>query len=894
MKAPIKFVRSAILIAALVAAVCLPATAQAAGSFGISSFTTSVSTNQAGAHADFTTSFAFDTESRGGPAGQVKSITAVLPKGLVGDPQSVPRCPAAQLTEFDCQPSAQVGVLTTHFSIPAEAEGEEPDQFEEQTPIYNVTPTPGHPATLATQLSFATVLIEADVATDGSYRLVAHVNDISTLVPVLSSSLTIWGVPADPSHDSERFGPPPSYNTPNSAGVAPAPFMINSSDCTDGPLESQITAVSWAGEADTATAQLPAPTGCAALKADPTLEVTPETTQATSPSGYEIALGVPQELAPYALATPDLRDAAVTFPAGTSVSPSAANGLAACSEAQIGLTNGNPVACPNASKLGTVEIETPLLGSPLKGSVYAATPNANPFGSLLAVYFAAEGSGVQVKLAGHVSANPATGQLTTTFTENPQVPFQALRVHLFGGSGAVLSNPSSCGPATTTSSLTFYSSPTPQTPQSTFNVTGCGPAKFNPAFSAGSANPKAGAFSPFSLTLSRTDDEQDISSLAVRMPRGLAAILAGVTPCPEPQAQSGNCPANAKIGHVSAAAGPGPTPFNLPGPGQEDPVYLTASYKGAPFGLSVVVPAQAGPFDLGTIITRAAIDVDPETAQVTIASDPLPQILQGIPLQTRSVHVDVDRPGFTFNPTGCSARNVAASVGSAQGMSANLKSPFAASQCSSLKFAPTLSLATSGSTKRSGNPALKAVVNYPKGPQGTYANIGYAQVSLPHSEFLDQAHIGTVCTRVQFNAAAGNGAQCPPASVYGHASATTPVLKAPLSGPVYLRSSSHKLPDLVAALHGAASEPVAVSLDGRIDSFKGGIRTTFEGVPDVPVSKFTLTMPGGKKGLLENSTNLCRSTNRAVVNFTAQNGKVSETEPVVGDSCKGKKGSAKR
>ncbi len=863
---------------------------QATGPFGLASFDTSVSNNQAGAHADFTTSFGLNEDSLGGPSGQLKNVTVVLPEGVVGNPQATPRCTAAQLTEYDCQPSAQVGVITTRFSIPAEAEGEEPTRFEEQTPIYNMTPSPGHPATLASQLSFATILIEAEVLRDGSYRIAAHVNEISTLVPVLSSSVTLWGVPADSSHDAQRVGPPPNYGTPTRAGVAPAPFMVNSSDCSDGPLASEVTLESWAGETDSSTTTMPAPIGCQQLKASPTLAVTPETTQATSPSGYNVNLGVPQEEAPYSLATPNLRDASVSFPEGTSVSPSAANGLQACTEAQIGLNTGSPVTCPDASKLGTVEITTPLLPTPLEGFVYAATPNANPFNSLLAVYFALEGDSVQVKLAGHVSANPVTGRLTTAFTSNPKVPFSQLSVKLFGGPGAVLSNPSQCGPATTTSSLAFYSDPTALlTPQSTFNVSGCGAPKFAPTLKAGSANSKAGAFSPFSLDLARTDADQNISGIQVRAPRGFAGMLSSITPCPEPQASTGNCPASSKIGHVTVSAGPGPKPFYLPGPGQpQDPVYLTTPYKGAPFGLAVVVPAKAGPFDLGTVITRAQVKVDPVSAQVLINSDPLPQILQGIPLQTRSIHVDVDKPNFTFNPTGCSPQNVSATITSAQGLSATPKSPYAASDCKALKFAPTLSLTTSGSTKRSGNPALKAVVNYPKGPQGTYANIGYAQVSLPHSEFLDQAHIGTVCTRVQFAAGAGNGAGCPAASIYGHATATTPVLKEPLSGPVYLRSSSHTLPDLVPVLRAPGPTPIVVSLDGRIDSFKGGIRTTFEGVPDVPVAKFTLTMPGGKKGLLENSTNLCRSKNRAISEFTGQNGKTYDTNPVLQSKCGGK------
>jgi hypothetical protein len=862
-----------------------------AAPFGVASYTNGTSSNQAGAHADFTTSFEMNSEALGGPVGQLRNVRVVLPEGFVGNPQATPRCSAAQLSDYDCQPSAQVGVLETKFSSPAENIGEEPVLFQEQSPLYNMVPTPGHPATLATQLTFNTVMIETDVLRDGTYRVVANVSEISTLLPLISTAVTLWGVPADSSHDALRPGAAPNNNLPSGAGVAPAPFMFNSSDCSSGPLLTEVTLESWTGETDNTTTTMPPPIECRLLKASPTLSVTPDNTQAASPSGYGVNLTVPQELAPYALGTPDLRDALITFPEGTAISPSAANGLQGCTQAQIGLHTGSPVACPDASKIGSAEIETPLLGAPLKGSLYAATPNANPFGSLLAVYLTAEGEGVQVKLAGHVSANPVTGRLSTVFNANPKVPFGELRAHLFNGPRAVFSNPAACGPATTSSALTFYSSPTPLTPQSSFDVTGCGAPKFSPSFSAGSADSKAGAFSPFSLDLSRSDNDQQISQISVRAPRGFAGMLSSLTPCPEPQASSGNCPAASKIGHVSVSAGPGPAPYFLPGPGQpENPVFLTTPYKGAPFGLSVVVPAKAGPFDLGTVITRAQVKVDPVSAQVLFTSDPLPQILQGIPLQTRQVHVEIDRPAFTFNPTGCAAQNVTSTITSAQGLVASPKSPYAASDCGALKFAPKLLLATKGSVKRAANPSLRAVVNYPKGPQGTYSNIGRAQVTLPAGELLDNAHIGTVCTRVQFAAGAGNGAECPPASIYGHATAITPVLSEPLSGPLYLRSSSHELPDLVAALNG----PVQIALDGRIDSGRsGGIRTTFEAVPDVPVSKFTLTMLGGKKGLLENSTNLCRSANRAQVLLSAQSGKVSETNPVVANSCE-KKGGAKK
>ncbi len=873
---------------AMLGIACLPAFAQAAGTFGIAKFSASVSSSQAGGHPDFTTAFEYDREALGGPAGQVKNVTVVLPRGLVANPQATPHCSAAQLAIYDCQPSAQVGVLTTRFSIPAKEVGEEPAEFQETTGVYNMNPSPGHTATFATSLSFATVLIEADVTRDGTFRVVSHVTEISTLIPVIANSFTVWGVPADSSHDAQRFGPPPASATPTHSGAAPEAFMYNSANCSEGPLPTEITVQSWAGESDNVTSTMATPTGCSLLKASPTIAVHPETSQASAPSGYGLNLSVPQELAPYSLATPTLRDATVTFPEGTALSPSAANGLETCSEAQIGLNNGDPVTCPDASKLGTVEIETPFLEKPLTGSVYAAAQGQNPFGSLLAVYFTLEGLGVGVKLAGEVKTNPLTGQLTTVFTKNPPLPFSELRVRLFGGPGAALSNPADCGTALSTSMLTFYSSTMALEPSSAFDVTGCSPGHFTPTLSAGTTNAKAGAYSPFTLRLSRSDLDQPLGSITAALPKGLLGKLAGVPYCPESaiaaaQARSApgegatelahpSCPAASQVGTVTVAAGPGPAPYYTHGT-----AYLAGPYKGAPLSLVVITPAVAGPFDLGTVVVRNALQFNPETAQVTAVSDPLPQILQGIPLALRSVTLKLDRPNFTLNPTSCAAKQLNATASSTLGLSAALSNPFQVGQCRALGFKPKLALALKGGTKRNDHPALHATLTYPS--QGAYANIAAAQVTLPHSEFLDQSHIATVCTRVQFKAH-----ECPADSIYGYAKAITPLLDNPIEGPVYLRSSSHTLPDLVADLNGQ----IEVALLGTVDSGKGGgLRNTFEAVPDAPVSRFTLSLKGGSKGLLVNSENLCspNAKTHAIADFTGQNGKIYDTTPKVQNNC---------
>lgn len=853
-----------VALALAVGAVLWASAAHAAEGFGVSSFETSVSSPQAGAHADFTTSFSLNTEALGGPAGQIKNVTVNLPEGLVGDPQDIPRCTPAQLTEFDCQPSAQVGVFTSHFSFPAAEEGEEPFEFEEQTGVYNMTPDPGHPATFATSLAFATVIIEADVKRDGTYRLVASVREISTLEPVVATSLTMWGVPVDPSHDAQRFGPPPNYGTPTRAGAAPAPFMINSSDCTDGALESELETESWQGESASTSTTMQAPNGCSLLHAAPTLSVTPDTKQAGSPAGYDVDLGVPQELAPYALATPDLRDAVVTLPAGTVVSPSAANGLQACSEEQIGWenrapgetgnSNGNPVSCPDASKVGEVEVVTPLLGSPLKGSVYAATQEANPFESLLAIYITAEGEGVQVKLAGKVTPNPVTGQLTTSFTNNPKVPFSELKVKLFGGPGAALSNPTACGQAKTTSQLTFYNSPIPAEPSSAFEVSGCAGPQFAPSFTAGTTNPQAGGFSPLSVTISRSDADQYLSGVQVTAPQGLLAMLASVPLCGEPQAAEGTCSSASRIGHVTVGAGPGPAPVYLPEAGQPaNPVFLTTGYKGAPFGLSIAVPAIAGPFNLDEngkpVVVRAAISVDPNTAQAVITSDPLPQILKGIPLQVRTVNVVVEREGFIFNPTGCGPQSLTGTLISAKGLSAAVQSPFQTANCKTLPFKPVFTASTQGNgTFKNHGASLTVKVATNQGPTSTggrESDIARVDVQLPVSLPSRTATLQKACTAQQF---AADPRGCPAAATVGTAIAHTPVLPVPLEGPAILVSHAGlAFPDLVLVLQG---DGVTVDLTGHTQITKGITFSHFETVPDAPISSFELKLPEGQNSIL--------------------------------------------
>jgi hypothetical protein len=673
-------------------------------------------------------------------------------------------------------------------------------------------------------------------------------------------------------------------NTPGEDGDEHV-FMSNPTNCTE-PFFTALRAESYEGRFDSAEFAAAPRTGCENLEFKPSMTIAPTTQVAGAPTGLDFTLEVPQTDEPDKLATAHVKDASVTLPEGVVLSSSAADGLDSCSPEQFGYHEETPIACPLNSKIGEVTVNTPLLENPVSGPIYVAKQNDNPFNSLLAIYMAPKGSGVELKLAGKVDLDPNTGRLTTTFLNNPQQPFDKLEVKFKEGPTAPLALPRACGTYTATADLTSWAQPNARVPlASSFTVDqGCGRENgFTPGFKAGTTNPKAGAFSPFTLRVTRSDDaQQNVSRISATLPEGMLAKLAGVPLCSDPDAAAANCPEASKVGDTTVGVGAGPDPVFAPEPGRDPTaLYMGGPYNGAPYSLIAEVPAQAGPFDLGVVVLRNALRVNPRTAQVTAVSDPLPQFLQGVPIQYRDIRVDVDRPNFTLNPTSCEATSVNGTIDSIAGQAAQVSDRFKVGECRRLGFKPGLKLTLEGRKQRSDYPALTAVMNARPGD----ANIDHVSVALPRSEFLAQNHIRTVCTRVQFAAD-----QCPQGSIYGRAEATTPLLDQPLAGPVYLRSSDNPLPDLVAALKG----PIEIELVGRIDSFNSGIRTSFDVVPDAPVNRFTLRMQGGKKGLLENSRNLCRATHRATVEMDAQNGRANDFRPVVRHvGCKSSKKSAK-
>lgn len=841
---------------------------------------------QAGAHPDLAVRVRLPKEPLPSiaPVEDARDIVVDLPPGLTGNPTVASECAFVDLVVAGggtaCSPESQVGMVFV-----------EAEPFNINVPLYNVAHGPDTPALLGFSYEGVTPLITAGVR-PGDYRIFSG-SLIPQTIGIIGFKVFIWGVPADPIHDPQRFDPNAGGPGIGGYGVKSAmprrPFMTSPTSCPATPSTFIAHGDSWQNPDKFAEQSVGSDLdgtpfvfeGCEALPFTPSVTAQPSSGRAAAPTGVDVDVKVPQNESPDGLSTAHVRKTVITFPRGVTVSASSANGLGACSSAQIKLGSNEAPACPDSAKIGTVSIKTPLLEEELHGNLILAKQFDNPFNSLLAVYIAVNGPGFYLKLPGRVDADPDTGQVTTTFDNTPQLPFEELKANLNGGPGAPLQAPDACGTYNSHVEMTSWASDVPvsmNTPM-TFDE-GCHASGFKPSLRAGTASPIAGSPSTFTLQVTRQDGEQNVVGIQATLPEGLLAKLAGVGLCPEAQAAGGECPASSQVGITTVGAGGGPLPVYVPEPGKAPTaVYLAGPYKGAPYSLVVKVPAQAGPFDLGTVTVRNALHIDPGTAQVTSTSDPLPQLLQGIPVAYRDIRVEVNRPDFTLNPTSCDPMVVTSTISSIQGATATPSSRFQSSACGRLGFKPKLAIRFSGPTHRRAHPKLRAVLRMPKGG----ANISRAQVTLPKTEFLENAHIQTICTRVQYRADA-----CPAKSVYGYARVWTPLLDEPLQGPVYLRSSNHELPDLVASLDGQ----IHIDLPGRIDAVNARIRNTFWAVPDAPVSKFVLTMQGGKKGLLVNNTELCKTTPRFTALFDAQNGKTHDIQPVVKTDC-GKRGKKK-
>jgi hypothetical protein len=842
-----------------------------------------------------------------------KTEVVNLPLGVVGDALAAPTCSETRVhgvgelavgeAEPACPFDSKVG------AVQIEGGGE-----VQPKPILNVAPEAGYPAEFGFEIAGTIVLLRARVLPSPSgYVLSVAVPSIprAEALRVTGITLMFYGDPAQV----------------DGTGATRAAMFTNPTDCTSGPLYASLEMNSWVDPAHwvqgDATMYEASPTkaltGCDLLQFNPQLSLNPERTQADEPSGQEVHLSVPQtgNVAPV-LATPDLRDATLTLPPGVAASPAVASGLLACQErgpegielgsgdtsaheagegeeiTADGLPSVSPGHCPNASRLGDVEVSTPVLPQPLRGHLFLAQPlcggpGAAPCseadvarGQLAPVYLEVAGSGVVVKLKGQVSVSPVNGQLTAGFDENPQFPFDSLKISLYGGSRAPLANPQTCGPATVFAQLLPWSAPESgavASPFATVSVTGCSAGGFSPSFLAQTTSALAGSYSPFQLTLTRKDGEPNLSSVSVSMPPGLLGSLANVTQCPEPAASQGSCAANSLIGHVQVAAGSGSTPFWTSGN-----VFLTGPYRGAPFGLSIVVPTVAGPFRLagnngaGSEVVRAAIHVNPTTAAISVSSDPIPQIVDGVQLRLKAMNISIDREGFIFNPTDCAQQQLSANVGSqleggAAGPSATVTSPFAVTGCKNLPFQPQFTASTDGQTSKANGASLKVKIGSPGIGQASLAKVDLTIPSILPSRLTT---LQKACTEAQFNA---NPAGCPAASNIATATVHTPLLNSPLTGPVYFVShGGAAFPDTEMVLQG---EGVTLILDGHTQITKGVTYSRFESVPDAPFTSFEFNAPEGPYSIFAANGNLCQNEVRMLTKLVAQNGAVINQSTLV-------------
>jgi hypothetical protein len=912
----------AILLLSLLLAAIAPAAAQA--TVPITSFSTTPLSTQAGGHPDLHVSIKLASGFQE-VTEQPRDLTVNTPPGLVGLPTNMPRCTAVEFATEDCPVDSQIGIAFI----------EAPPFTASAVAIFNMVPRNEEVALIAVETPVVgpqPIYTSFTVRTESDYGLESKTFGVTRLVYLDNSQYIFWGVPGDHSHDALRFpAAPESFWTGSTVhkdkqfgcgfdltpqlleGINPLqqplgicsnlvefksqlpvtpyngevrPFFTNATDC-DAGKSSSLDVLTYDRGTTHADTPFPQMTGCALLSFNPNQAIQPTTTAADSPSGADLVVNVPQPFSPEAPSASSLRAASVTLPAGFTVAPNLTNGKTVCTDVEAKIGSREQAQCPESSKIGTIAVESPALPAPLKGAAYLGEPKP---GDRYRTLFVFDGFSLHIKLPGSILLDPQTGQITIRFANLPEAPFSRFTAHIFGSERGPLATPPDCGTYPVESKFEPWDAALPDQSATQFFVidsgpdgTPCPPAThpFGPGFEAGTTDNTAGAHTPFTLDLSRGDAEQNLSSLTVATPPGFSATLAGVPYCPEAaiarlgdpsylgvsELESPACPAASRVGSVTVGTGAGSHPLYVDGK-----VYLAGPYRAAPLSLVIVVPAVSGPYDLGNVAVRAAVYVDPLTAAVRTVSDPIPQIVAGIPLRSRQVRIELDRPGFTLNPTNCDPFSISATFSGDQGAVAAAVARFQVANCAGLVYRPKFSLGLSGGVNRRGHPAIHALFEARAGEANTRA----VTVTLPQGELLDQRHLRTICTRLDFAAH-----RCPAGSLIGRAEATSPLLDGTLTGPVYLRSSSHDLPDLAIPLDGQ----VDIELVGRVDSVDARLRTTFESVPDAPISRFSLRLLGGAKGLLQNTESLCLGPKRATTRMVGQNGARLDTKTKLRVAC---------
>lgn len=894
---------AAVAVAMLAALLLVMAGTARAADWGLTpgSFQVDLSTAQAGGHPDIRTRFSINTEPgeflgtpSPMPVRNLRDLTVDLPPGLVGNPQNYPTCRPSEYPF--CPTDTQVGTVKLYLS-PAYAESS-------QIPVFNMEPPQGTVAQFAfSALSVLPIHLTASLR-DGDHGLRLSLPQTPLIVPLLGVDMTFWGAPGSAVHNNERMlqcftvggsefcnnladlsGPMPVGGLKSSIG--PRPFMINRAQCgVAGTAKLSMNTWEAVDEFRSYETEVAPVTGCEKQRFEPKVTLDPDSREAGAPTGLGVDVDIPQTNEWNATATPPLKQVVMKLPEGMTLSPSAADGLQSCSNEQVGLgSDGTRAACPKASEIGTVKIETPLLGEDMTGRIYVGSPTPD---QLVRIFLVAEGGSVRLKLEGKIDPDPVTGQLTATFAGLPQLAASKVSLHFNGGPRAALSNPTSCGVHTANAAVTPWSSDEPVNANASFTIDqGCDTgAAFTPTMTAGTTNVLAGASAPFTLTVSKPAGQPRLQALDVTLPAGLLGRLTGVPQCGDEQATNGSCGAESRIGRTTVSVGAGASPLSVPQAGKAPTgVYLAGPYKGAPFSLSIVVPAQAGPYDLGTVVVRAALFIDPTDAHVTLKSDPLPTILKGFPLDIQRLNVTIDRTGFMLNPTSCTAGAVAGTLASTSGQTASTSSRFQVGGCADLGYAPKLDLKVSGELKNGGHPQLDATLL----PKAGEANQKTAQVTLPLNLALDPQNAKALCEPA---AAAGNS--CPSDSIVGKASAVS-ILDVPLEGPVYFVRGERTtatgrvvgtLPKLFIPLSG---QGVTINVHASSDVAGKKLQTTFDDLPDAPIERFDLKIDGGAHGILKVANgDVCKSTSTPKVGqrLVGQNGKVHQATSTLGTSCR--------
>jgi hypothetical protein len=889
------------------------------------------SARQAGGHPDVEIDYAVKNrvlQASENPCDceDAKDATVHFPAGFIGNPHATPQCSNAEFAIDSCPVDSQIGIVS--IGVTSETGGD----FNFDSAVYNLVPPPNVSGLSAFRIFLvgAPQFLVLSARTGGDYGLNATgVSLFHGAQPLHIYREDLWGVPAEHSHDLLRIDkadtgsgetaflgnlcdatgarsttdPSTIYQTcetdfksfpPIPSNSPLTPFLQNPTTC-ESSLSSSLEVLSYDGGVTSQEDVWPTMTGCDQLSFDPSLYAEPTTSATDTPSGIDVDLSIPQLLSPTVPSPTELRSTTVTLPPGFSINAGAADGKTACTDAEAHLgafASEEEAQCPEDSKVGSLTIDSAALPGPLPGFVYLGQPLP---GDRYRIFLVANGFAFHIKLAGIVTPDPVTGQLSISFQNLPQSPLTAFDLHFFGSERGLLATPSQCGTYPVTTTFTPWDETIGTQTSTQFFTLDSGPSgtacpgsqrPFHPGFEASSAGNTAGAHTSFSVQVTRSDGDQNLSALNVTTPPGFSATLAGIPYCSDAALASAasssysglqeeanpSCPVASQIGTAVTGAGAGTHPLYVSGK-----VYLAGPYKDASLSLAVITPAVSGPYDLGNVVVRVALHVNPETAQITAISDPLPQILEGIPLRLREIRIELNRPNFTLNPTNCNPFSVNAEVFGIQGAVASPSDTYQVANCRSLPFDPKLALSISGATKRAGNPALNASLTAASGE----ANIASTAVTLPSSEIIDNAHIKNPCTKVEFAAA-----KCPASSIIGAAKATTPLLEKPLEGPVYLRSAPENksgLPDIVAALDGQ----IDIDLDGKIETVKGRLRTSFKTVPDAPVSRFNLSLDGGKKGLLVNSVELCQAPLSTLVQIGGQNGAIDSQNQRLATPCGG-------